>query len=170
MPTCDDTLERVEERDGRTVSLGQVTRDGQRWTLTANSHERLADLEALVRTAAPAAREVSRHAERVSGEPPRDGRTVCTLIVDNYLTPVGPGTDQQEAGQEFLQRASESWVDTPMSLGMTPREAALAGGEARAELEAILDDLQWSNDRNRERGRPATTNVPWIREELGIPA
>jgi hypothetical protein len=46
----------------------------------------------------------------------------------------------------------------------------LAGGEARTELEAILDDLQWSNDRNRERGRPSTMNVPWIREELGIPA
>jgi hypothetical protein len=169
-PTCDDTLERLAERDGKTVSLGQVTREGRRWTLTANSQERLAALETLVRAEAPAAQEVSRHTERIGGEPPRDGRTVRTLIVDNYLAPADPRMDHQQAGQEFLQRATESWVDTPMSLGMTPREAALAGGEARTELEAILDDLQWSNDRNRERGRPSTMNVPWIREELGIPA
>jgi hypothetical protein len=57
-----------------------------------------------------------------------------------------------------------------MSLGMTPREAASAGGEARTELEAILDDMQWHNDRSRERGVPPTMNVSWIREELAIPS
>ena len=62
-PTSDDTLERLEERGGKTISLGQVTRKGRRWTLTANSQERLADLEALARAAAPEAREVNRHAD-----------------------------------------------------------------------------------------------------------
>lgn len=169
-PTDDDTLERLEERDGKTISLGQITRAGRRWTLTANSHERLAALEALARTEAPEAREVSRQAERVGSEPPQGGRTVRTLIVDNYLTTADPEKDLQQAGQEFLHSASESWVDVSVpSLGMTPSEAALAGGEARAELEALLDDMQWHNDRNRERGNPPTMDVPWIREELGIP-
>jgi hypothetical protein len=160
----------VEERDGKAVSLGQVTREGRRWTLTANAHERLAALETLVRTEAPAAQEVSRHAERIGGEPPRDGHTVRTLVMDNYAVPADPGMDQRQAGQDFLHIASESWVDTPISLGLTPREAARAGGEARAELKAILDDMQWHNDRNREQGKPSTMNVSWIREELGIPA
>jgi hypothetical protein len=123
-----------------------------------------------VRTEAPAAREVNRQAERVGGEPPRDGRTARILEMDSYVVPADPGMDLHQAGQDFLQRSSESWVDTPMSLGMTPREAALAGGAARTELEAILDDMQWHNDRNREQGRPATMNVSWVREELGIPA
>ncbi|MBI3686899.1 MAG: hypothetical protein HY241_06050 [Actinobacteria bacterium] len=53
---------------------------------------------------------------------------------------------------------------------MTPREAARAGGDVRVELEAILDDMQWNNDRSRERGDPPTMDVAWIREELGLPA
>jgi hypothetical protein len=39
---------------------------------------------------------------------------------------------------------AESWVDTAIGiLGMTPREAARAGGKARAELEMLVDDLDW---------------------------
>jgi hypothetical protein len=169
VPTADDALERQEERDGKTVCLGRVSREGRRWTLTANSQERLAALEILVRTEAPAAREVSRRTERIGGEQSRDGRKVRTLVMDSFVAPANPGMDPRQAGQEFLQVASESWVDIPMSLGMTPREAALAGGEARTELEALLDDMQWHNDRNREQGRPPTMNVAWIREKLGIP-
>jgi hypothetical protein len=168
--TADNTLERQQERNGRTVSLGQVTRRGRRWTLTANSQERLAALETLVRAEAPAAREVSRCAERIGGEPPRDGHKVRTMVVDSYVTPANPGMDQRRTELDFLQLAAEPWVDTPLSLGLTPREAALAGGEARTELEAILDDLQWHNDRNRELGKPPAMDVSWIREELGIPA
>jgi hypothetical protein len=169
-PTADDTLERLEERGDRTVSLGQITREGRRWTLNANSHERMADLEALIRTEAPTAHEVNRHTERVGGEPPRDGRKVRTLMVDNYLAPADPGTDLGRAEQGFLRTACESWVDAPVPLlKMTPREAAEAGGEVGAELEALLDDMQWNNDRNREQGKPATMDITWIREELGIP-
>lgn len=166
VPTDDDTLDRQEERDGKTVSLGQISRTGWRWTLTANSQERLAALETLVRTEAPAAREVSRRAERIGGEPPRDGRKVRTLVMDSFVAPADPGVDLRQAEQAFLHEVSKSWVDTPMAVGLTPREAALAGGEARAELEAILDDMQWQNDRHREQGRPPTMNVALIREEL----
>ncbi len=66
---------------------------------------------------------------------------------------------------------SQSWVDTPIdSLGMTPREAARAAGDARAELEMLLDDQDWRSDREAESGRPALMDVAWTRRELGIPA
>ena len=50
---------------------------------TANFRERLTVLESLVRAEALAVREVSRRAEWLRGEPPRDGRVVRTLVVDN---------------------------------------------------------------------------------------
>jgi len=62
-------------------------------------------------------------------------------------------------------------VDTPIdNLGMTPREAAGAGGDARTELEMLVDDLDWNEDRQAEAGKPALMDVAWIRRELGIPA
>jgi SEC-C motif len=156
------TLEHHGERDGKTVSLGQVTRAGQRWTLNANSRERLAALESLVRVEAPTVREVSRRAERLGGEPPRDGRRVRTLVVDNHVV---------TAGDDILRATRESWVDSAVnSLGMTPREAARAGGDTLIELEAILDDVQWHSDRSLERGDLPTMDVAWLRDELGLPA
>jgi hypothetical protein len=53
---------------------------------------------------------------------------------------------------------------------MTPREAIKAGGDALIELQAIIDDMQWYNDRNRDRGEPSTMDIAWIRTELGLPA
>ena len=52
---------------------------------------------------------------------------------------------------------------------MTPRQAATVDGDTRTELKAILDDIQWYNDRNRERGELPTMDVGWVRKELGIP-
>jgi hypothetical protein len=55
---------------------------------------------------------------------------------------------------------AESWVNTTIdALGMTPREAARAGGKARTELGMLLNDLDWRNDRQAEQGRPALMNV-----------
>jgi hypothetical protein len=157
-----NALERHDERDGKTVSLGRMNGAGQRWTLNANSRERLAALESLVRAETPAAREVSRRAERLGGEPPSDGRRVRTLVVDNNVVPAGE--------DDILRATRESWVDTTVnSLGMTPREAAKAGGDARVELQAILDDMQWYSDRSLERGEHPTMDVAWIRKQLGIP-
>jgi hypothetical protein len=71
----------------------------------------------------------------------------------------------------LLPTARESWVnETVDALGMSPRQAAETGGDARAELDAILDDMQWSNDHNRDQGKPPTMDVAWIRRELGVPA
>lgn len=162
-------LEHHDERRGKVVSLGRITRSGQRWTLTANSLERLAALESLVRAELPAAREVSRRADRLGAEPPSDGRKVRTLEVDSYVVPADTCTDEQ-AEEHLLRTTRESWVDTPNRLGMTPREAAKVGGDVRRELEAILDDMQWYNDRNRDQGKSPTMDVAWIRKELGVPA
>ena len=61
-------------------------------------------------------------------------------------------------------------VDTVNDLGMTPREAALTDGDARAEVEMMLDDMDWHNDREAEFLRPILMDVAWIRREPGIEA
>ncbi len=76
----------------------------------------------------------------------------------------------EEPEQDMLRAHRESWVNTVNDLGMTPREAALAGGDTRAELEMMLDDLDWHNDRHAELGRPILMDVDWIRRELGSEA
>jgi hypothetical protein len=124
--------------DSRTVSLGRVTREGRRLVVWANSLERLAVLEERVRAMAPQAREVGRRARRLGGEPSgRTGKPVRSLIVDAYLVPVEPGVAEEQVLEEMLRERSRSWVDEPNDLGMTPREAARAGGAARVELEAM---------------------------------
>jgi hypothetical protein len=63
-------LERHDERGDKTVALGRVTREGTQWTLSANSHERLAALESLVHAEVAEVREVSRRAERLGSPHP----------------------------------------------------------------------------------------------------
>ena len=157
----DDILELHAGDGGKVVSRGRVTRENRRWTLWANSRERLAEFEEIVRAIAPAAREVGRKAERMGGEPHPRARI---LIMESYLV------SAEEPEQDMLRTHRESWVDTVNDLGMTPREAALAGGDARAEVEMMLDDLDWNNDRQAEFGRPILMDVDWIRRELGIGA
>ncbi len=161
--TADDALELLADSGGTTVSRGRVTRKNVQWTLWANSRERLAEFEEIARTAAPAAREVRRKAERMGGVPHRRAQI---LIVESYLLDAHPDPERESARTQ-----SESWVDTTIdSLGMTPRESARAGGDARTELEMLLDDQDWRNDRETETGQPALMDVAWTRQELGIPA
>jgi hypothetical protein len=88
-----DDAEAVADRDGRQASRGQVTREGRRWTLSANSRERLAELAGIVRQAAPGAREVSRTARRMGGAWARRAKTV---MVESFL--FTPGTDPESEG------------------------------------------------------------------------
>ncbi len=158
----DGILELHADSAGKVVSRGRVTRENRCWTLWANSRERLAELEEFVRAIAPGAREVRRKAERMGGEPHPRARI---LAVESYFV------SAEEPVKDMPRRHSESWVaDTVDDLGMTPREAALAGGDARAELEMLLDDMDWRNDREAEFGRPVLMDVAWIRRELGIGA
>jgi hypothetical protein len=157
----DGILELHADSGGKVISRGRVTRENRRWTLWANSRERLAEFEKIVHAIAPDTREVRRKAERMGGEPHPRARD---LIIESYLV------SAEEAAQDGQRMHSESWVDTVNDLGMTPREAALAGGDARAELKMMLDDLDWNNDRQTELGRPILMDVAWIRRELGIEA
>ena len=141
----DDILEWHADDRGKVVSRGRVTREDRRWTLWANSRERLAEFEEFARAIAPGAREVRRKAERMGGEPHPRARV---LEVDSYLV------SAEEPVPDMWRTHRESWVaETVDDLGMTPREAALAGGDARAELEMLLDDMDWRNDREAEAGR-----------------
>jgi SEC-C motif len=156
----DDILELHADDGDKVVSRGRVTRENRRWTLWANSRERLAEFEEIVRAVAPDAREVRRKAERMGGEPHPRART---LTVESYFV------SAEEPVQDMWRTHRESWVaETIEDLGMTPRDAALAGGDARAELEMLLDDMDWRNDREAEDGRPFLMDVAWIRRELGI--
>jgi hypothetical protein len=163
-----DTLAEHAKIDGKTVSRGSVTRAGRRWTLSANSRERLAALAERVRAAASDAREVSRRHQRMGGGPPADGRPGRTLILDSYPVPGGADLDEQQVQSEVFRGFSESWLDTPVCQGLTPRQAAKAGGDARVELEAILDDMQWRAERLREEGKPPPMDVDRLRREVGI--
>jgi len=161
--TAEDALELLADSGGRTVSRGRVTREDARWALWANSRERLAEFEKIAREAAPAAREVRRKAERIGGAPHRRARS---LMVESYLLDASP-----DPARESAHIQAESWVDTTIDrLGMTPREAARVGGQARTELEMLVDDLEWHNDRQADAGKPALMDVAWIRRELTMPS
>ncbi len=80
-------------------------------------------------------------------------------------------TPEADPHRESTWMRAESWVNTTIdALGMTPREAARAGGKARAELGMLLNDLDWRNDRQGEQGRPALMNVAWTARELATAA
>jgi hypothetical protein len=68
--------------DGRTLYLGEIHRDGPRFTVTANSPARLDMLDDILRAAAPAAVEVDRHddIECIMLEAKRDGRPTDGLM------------------------------------------------------------------------------------------
>jgi hypothetical protein len=159
--TSDDSLELLADKDGRQACRGQVRREGRQWTLSANSRERLAELAEIVRQAVPDAREVSRKAQRMGGAPHRRAKMV---IAESFL--VMPEVDP---GREVAREHTRAWVDMTIDmLGMTPREAARAGGRTRDGLEMLLDDLQWHAYRRAEAGDPPLMDVAWARRELGL--
>lgn len=159
--TSDDSLELLADKDGRQACRGQVRREGRQWTLSANSRERLAELAEIVRQAVPDAREVSTKAQRMGGMPHRRAKTV---MAESFL--VAPEADP---GREVAREHTRAWVDMTIdTLGMTPREAARAGGRARDGLEMLLDDLQWHAYRRAEAGDPPLMDVAWARRELGL--
>jgi hypothetical protein len=83
-----------------------------------------------VRAVVPAVREVGRRAERLGAEPPGDDRPVRTLILDSHVLPGGPELTEEVAYAQMLRERAQSWVDTPNTTGMTPRQAVGAGGAA----------------------------------------
>lgn len=59
-PMGADAMEWLAKHDGKTIGRGRITRDRRRWTLWANSRERLASFESFLRELVPDAREISR--------------------------------------------------------------------------------------------------------------
>lgn len=66
---------------------------------------------------------------------------------------------------EALLEYERLWLDTdtPALGGLTPRAAVAAGGGARRELAALLDDLAWVR-----RYNPGGMNPGRVRVELGL--
>ena len=151
-PMGADAVEWLAKHDGKTISRGRVTRDRRHWTLWANSLERLASFESFLRELVPDAREISRKAERRGGPPHRRARHI---MVESYL--FDPGATMADAAHMH----AGSWVDQEVAIfGMTPRAAAASGYPGlRRKLEMELDDMEWRNDREADRGRPPLVDV-----------
>jgi SEC-C motif len=130
------------EPDGRVLSLGQLHRDGEDFTLTANSPARLAEFESQLLDAAPDAVERDRRTERVS--PESDGREARTMILESYFLDATSDADVGESTDQMSRNAETSWLDTPGVIGdLSPRDAAASNDHAiLAELRSTVDDIE----------------------------
>lgn len=167
--TGDELIDRHRPTpDGRVLNLGQIHRDGDVFTVTANSPARLAELEAILLEVAPGAVEQDRHAERL-GSPDPDGsaaRNARVLVLESYVIEAADndtaaddeGDDEGAAAGRMSRDAEASWLNTPGVIGeLSPREAAAAGDRAvRAELRSTIDDAEATLLQTQRAGRPTT--------------
>jgi hypothetical protein len=142
--------------DGRVLSLGQIQRAGEDFTITANSLPRLAELEAHLRDVAPDAVEQDRHTKRLSPDP--DGRPGRTVIMESYFLDAGSAAETDESADQLSRNAEASWLDTPGVIGdLSPRAAAGSSDRAiRAELRSTVDDVEATLLQAQRAGRPTT--------------
>jgi hypothetical protein len=138
------------------LSLGQIDRAGEDFTLTANSPTRLAELEAQLRDIAPDAIEGDRRAERLSPDP--DGREGRTVILESYFLDSSSTAEASEAAERLSRSVETSWLDTPGVVSdLSPREAAASGDPAiLAELRSTVDDIEATALQAQRAGRPTT--------------
>ena len=153
--------------DGEEVIRGSVHRQQRQLTITANSVERLGELQQQVLAAAPGSRLVSESIVpmlELSAESGHD--LLATADPDAEAQRVGLSPAEEAALLEQVMRDYEQrWLDQelPALDGRTPRQAAAEGGSALAELHALLDDIQWQAD-NSGGGMSAAR----IRHHLGL--
>jgi SEC-C motif len=156
--------------DGRALNLGVIQRDGENFTVTANSPARLAELEAQLCAAAPDAVECDRHAERLSEDP--DGREGRTVVVESYFLDASSTGDESEAADRMGRDAETSWLDTPGVIdNLSPREAAASGDAAiRAELRSTVDDVEATLLQTQRAGESTTglMSAHRLRDALGL--
>lgn len=161
-PAGDDVLGRHRPvPDGRMVSLGQIIRNGDEFTVTANSPARLAELETVLRDVAPDAAERDRQVKRFSPDP--GGREARIVVLERYfLDP--DSTDftvgaSAPAAERMARHAEAGWLDTPGVIAeLTPREAAVSTDpEVRAELRSMIDDVEATLLQARRTGRPTAS-------------
>ncbi len=154
--------------DGRVLSLGQIHRAGENFTVTANSPARLAELETHLRNVAPDAVERDRHAERLSED--TDGREGRTVITECYVIRASPAEDQDP---DRMNRDAETrWIDTPGVIGeLSPREAAASRDPAiLVELRSTVDDVEAVLLQTQRAGQPTTSllNPHRLRQALAL--
>jgi SEC-C motif len=153
--------------DGEEVIRGSVHRQQRQLTITTNSVERLGELKQQVLAAAPGSRLVSESIvpmEELLAEHGRDPLAKADRDADAQrlgLSPEEEATLLEQVMRDYEQR----WLDQklPALDGRTPRQAAAEGGSALAELQALLDDIQWQADTSGG-GMSATR----IRRHLGL--
>jgi hypothetical protein len=153
--------------DGEEVIRGSVHRQQRQLTITANSVERLGELQQQVLAAAPGSRLVTESVvpmEELLAEGEQDPQ--ATADPDAEAQRLGLSPEEEAALLEQVMRDYEQrWLDQelPALDGRTPRQAAAEGGSALAELHALLDDIQWQAD-NSGGGMSAAR----IRHHLGL--
>jgi SEC-C motif len=155
--TGDDVIDwRRPLPDGRVLSLGQIQRAGEDFTVTANSLPRLAELEAHLRDIAPDAVEHDRHTERLSPEP--GGRTGRTVILESYFLGASSAAETGESADQLSRNAETSWLDTSGVIGdLSPRDAAASSDRAiLAELRSTVDDVEATLLQAQRAGRSTT--------------
>ncbi len=157
--------------DGRVLSLGQIHREGDAFTLTANSPTRLTELEAMLFDVAPDAVAQDRHAERVSPDPDPDGRDARVLILESYIIDAASAADEDQPVERVSRDAEAGWLDTAGVIGeLSPREAACSSDRAvLAELRSTIDDIEATLLQAQRAGRPtaALMNPHRLRAALG---
>lgn len=170
--TDDSVLTELAEVEGSgMVVRGSIRRKGDRLVVETNSLERLRRLQQRLFEADPDARLVSESsvpiedllAERAQQADEDDGDDE----EDAPVSTSGLTTEQeQEALAVAMRHHEETWPDIalPALSGRTPREAA-ADPELRGELEALLDDFDWTQRRNPEGPQ---MDIDGLRRELGL--
>jgi len=187
-----------ELQPGRLTNLGTIRRGRTRFTVTANSVRRAAEVEAVVLAAASAAgcpadvlQRKALTAEELTVTPPEaedgpDSREATLrrlgvegvpapeprrLILDGYFLPIDP--DHEDVAREINRELGYlSVLESRDAAGMTPAEAMAAGGAARERVLAMIDDCEWRLRRAEADGKD-TTMLPdpgELRRRLGIPA
>ncbi|MGH4007354.1 MAG: YecA family protein [Pseudonocardiaceae bacterium] len=156
--------------DGRVLSLGQIHRAGEDFTITANSPARLAELEAHLLDVTPEAVERDRHAERLSQE--TDGREGRTAILESYVLDAQSTAEAGESADRMSRNAEASWLDTPGVIGdLSPRQAAASSDRAiLAELRSTVDDVEATLLQAQRAGRPTAglMSPPRLRDALAL--
>ena len=146
----DRLLATGELDDGERVIRGSVHRQQRQLTITANSVERLGELQQQLLAAAPGSQLVSESIvpmEELLAEHGRDPQAKADR--DAEAQRLGLSPDEEAALLEQVMREYEQrWLDQklPALSGRTPRQSAAEGGSALAELHALLDDIQWQAD------------------------
>ena len=162
----DRLLATGELDDGERVIRGSVHRQQCQLTITANSVERLGELQQQVLAAAPGSQLVSESivpTEELLAEGGRDPQAKGDR--DAEAQQLGFSPEEAALLEQVMREYEQRWLDQklPALGGRTPRQSAAEGGSALAELHALLDDIQWRGD-NSGGGMSAAR----IRHHLGL--